>query len=307
LRSIIAPAIFWSMETVLSYRGRNVTDAEVVFIRQLIADNPASSRRALSQKLCEAWNWRQANGALREMVCRSLMLMLHRGGHIELPPVRWVNQNPLARRGKDRRKPIPALVDTTPLQSSLAAIRPLEFRQVRHTWEEPLFNSLLDRYHYLGYAQPVGEHLKYLVYALGRPIACLAWSSAPRHRGPRDRFIGWSLEARRKNIRFLAYNTRYLILPFVEVEHMASHILGRMAQLLSQDWERMYGHPVHYLETFVDPGRFRGTCYRAANWKVLGRTTGRGKDASTKKPNRSIKEVLGYPLTQDFRQRLGEI
>jgi hypothetical protein len=295
------------METVLSYRGRNVTDAEVVFIRQLIADNPASSRRALSQKLCEAWNWRQANGALREMVCRSLMLMLHRGGHIELPPVRWVNQNPLARRGKDRRKPIPALVDTTPLQSSLAAIRPLEFRQVRHTWEEPLFNSLLDRYHYLGYAQPVGEHLKYLVYALGRPIACLAWSSAPRHLGPRDRFIGWSLEARRKNIRFLAYNTRYLILPFVEVEHMASHILGRMAQLLSQDWERMYGHPVHYLETFVDPGRFRGTCYRAANWKVLGRTTGRGKDASTKKPNRSIKEVLGYPLTQDFRQRLGEI
>lgn len=295
------------METILSYRGRIVTDADVVFIRQLIADNPASSRRALSQKLCEAWNWRQANGALREMVCRGLMLMLHRAGHIELPPVRWVNQNPLARRGADRSKPIPALVDTTLLQSSLAAIRPLEFRQVRHTGEEPLFNSLLDRYHYLGYAQPVGEHLKYLVYALGRPIACLAWSSAPRHLGPRDRFIGWSPEARRKNIRFLAYNTRYLILPFIEVEHLASHILGRMAQLLSEDWERMYGHPVHYLETFVDPGRFRGTCYRAANWKVLGRTTGRGKDAPTKKPNRSIKEVLGYPLTQDFRQRLGEI
>ena len=303
----MSPAIFESMETVLSYRGRIVTDADVVFIRQLIADNPASSRRALSQKLCEAWNWRQANGALREMVCRGLMLMLHRAGHIELPPVRWVNQNPLARRGADRSKPIPALVDTTLLQSSLAAIRPLEFRQVRHTGEEPLFNSLLDRYHYLGYAQPVGEHLKYLVYALGRPIACLAWSSAPRHLGPRDRFIGWSLEARRKNIRFLAYNTRYLILPFIEVEHLASHILGRMAQLLSEDWERMYGHPVHYLETFVDPGRFRGTCYRAANWKVLGRTTGRGKDAPTKKPNRSIKEVLGYPLTQDFRQRLGEI
>jgi hypothetical protein len=284
-----------------------VTDSDVAFIRQVITDNPASSRRALSQKLCEAWNWRQANGALREMVCRSLMLMLHRAGHIELPPVRWVNQNPLARLGADRRKPIPALVDTTLLQGSLATIRPLEFRQVRHTGEEPLFNSLLDRYHYLGYAQPVGEHLKYLVYALGRPIACLAWSSAPRHLGPRDRFIGWSSEARRKNIRFLAYNTRYLILPFIEVEHLASHILGRMTQRLSEDWDRIYGHPVHYLETFVDPGRFRGTCYRAANWKVLGRTTGRGKDAPTKKPNRSIKEVLGYPLTQDFRRRLGEI
>jgi Domain of unknown function (DUF4338) len=294
------------MEAIVSYRGRVVTDDDIVFIRQLIADNPALSRRALSQKLCEAWNWRQANGALRQMVCRSLMLMLHRAGHIELPPVRWVNQNPLARRGVDRRKPTPALVDTTLLQANLAAIRPLEFHQVRHTWEEPVFNSLLDRYHYLGYTQPVGEHLKYLVYTQGRPIACLAWSSAPRHLGPRDRFIGWSAEARRKNIRFLAYNTRFLILPFVQVEHLASHILGRMTKLLSEDWNRVYGHPIHYLETFVDPGRFRGTCYRAANWKVLGLTTGRGKDAPTKKPNRSIKEVLGYPLTQGFRRLLSE-
>jgi hypothetical protein len=292
------------MEAILSHRGRVVTDSDVVFIRRLIADNPSASRRILSKKLCEAWDWRQANGALRDMVCRSLMLALHRAGHIELPAVRQIPHNPLSRRGGERSKPIPALVETTPLKADLAAIRPLEFHQVRHTWEEPLFNSLLDRYHYLGYAQPVGEHLKYLVYALGRPIACLAWSSAPRHLGPRDRFIGWSAEARRKNIRFLAYNTRYLILPFVEVKHLASHMLGRMAQLVSEDWNRLYGHSIHYLETFVDPGRFRGTCYRAANWKVLGLTTGRGKDAPTKKPNRSIKEILGYPLTKDFRQLL---
>lgn len=295
------------MEAKLSYRGRGVADDDITFIRQLIADHPASSRRDLSKKLCEAWNWRQANGALRDMVCRGLMLQLHRAGHIELPPVRWVNPNPLARCGPERSKPAPMLVDTSPLRATLSGIRPLEFRQVHCTCEEPLFNSLLDRYHYLGYTQPVGEQLKYLVYALGRPIACLAWSSAPRHLGPRDRFIGWSAEARRRNIRFLAYNTRYLILPFVEVEHLASHILGRMARLLPDDWNRIYHHPIHYLETFVDPGRFRGTCYRAANWKVLGLTTGRGKDAPTKKPNRSIKEVLGYPLTQDFRQRLGEV
>lgn len=295
------------MGTILTHRGRIVSDDDVAFIRQLIADNPSSSRYNLSKKLCEAWNWRQANGALRDMVCRSLMLALHRSGHIELPPVRQVSLNPLARSASERKKPIPALVDTTPLEARLADIRPLEFHQVRHTWEEPLFNYLLDRYHYLGYAQPVGEHAKYLVYAAGRPIACLAWSSAPRHLGPRDRFIGWSAEARRKNIRFLAYNTRYLILPFVRIEHLASHILGCMAQLLSEDWNRLYGHAIHYLETFVDPGRFRGTCYRAANWKVLGLTTGRGKDAPTKKPNRSIKEVLGYPLTKDFRTRLCEV
>jgi hypothetical protein len=192
------------------------------------------------------------------------------------------------------------------MTASLAEIRPLEFQQVRRTAEERLFNSLLERYHYLGYKQPVGEHLKYVVYALNRPIACLGWSSAPRHLGPRDRFIGWSTDARRQNIRYLAYNTRYLILPFVRVEHLASHILAGMARRLSEDWERVYGHPVYYLETFVDPERFRGTCYRAANWVVLGRTTGRGKDDLSHKANRSIKEVLGYPLIKDFRRQLGE-
>ena len=295
------------VEAILKHRGRTITDNDVAFIRELIAKHPTASRWTLSKKLCEAWNWVQPNGTLRDMVCRSLMLELHRAGHIELPPVRLVIKNPLARRKAERRKPIPWLVDTTPLCARLAEIRPLEFRQVRRTWEEGLFNHLLERYHYLGYTHPVGEHLKFLVYALGRPIACLAWSSAPRHLGPRDRFIGWSAEARRKNIRFLAYNTRFLILPFVQVEHLASHILGQMTRLLSQDWERVYRHPVYYLETFVDPERFRGTSYRAANWILLGRTTGRGKDDHTNKPNRPIKEVLGYPLSKDFRRLLSEV
>ncbi len=295
------------METELKYRGRKITAADLEFIRKLIADNPGLSRRALSANLCEAWDWRQSNGSLCDMVCRGMMLHLHREGHIELPPVRWVNPNPLAKRHAERKRPAPVLVDQSPLEATLAEIRPLEFEQVRRTVEEKLFNSLMDRFHYLGYTQPVGEHLKYVVYACNRPIACLGWSSAPRHLGPRDRFIGWSAKARRKNIRFLAYNTRYLILPFVEIEHLASHILGCMARLLSQEWERVYGHPVYYLETFVDPERFRGTCYRAANWQYLGLTTGLGKDSRDNVPNRSLKEVLGYPLTKDFRLRLCEV
>ncbi len=295
------------MGTELKYRGRTVTIADIEFIRQLIADNPRLSRRALSARLCEAWDWRQPNGGLCDMVCRGLMLQLHRQGHIELPPVRWVNPNPLARRNPERRRPAPVLVEERPLQCTLAQIRPLEFQQVRRTVEERLFNSLLDRYHYLGYTRQVGEHLKYVVYAQDRPIACLGWSSAPRHLGPRDRFIGWSAEARRRNIRFLAYNTRFLILPFVKVPHLGSHILACMARRLPLDWERIYGHSIYYLETFVDPGRFRGTTYRAANWITLGLTTGRGKDDHTKKPNRPLKEVLGYPLTKDFRRRLCEV
>lgn len=291
------------MQTTLTYRHRAISEDDLVFIRQLIADHPGLSRRGLSKRLCEAWNWVQANGALRDMVCRGMMLMLHREGLIALPPVRRVVRNPLA----DRRQPARVNVDETPLQAIFAELGPLEVRQVRRTADEPLFNSLLQHHHYLGYSQPVGEHLKYLVYARGRPVACLAWCSAPRHLGSRDRFIGWGAQARRQNIRLLAYNTRFLILPWVTVPHLASHLLGHMARRLSADWQSMYGHPIYFLETFVEPQRFRGTCYRAANWQVLGTTTGRGKDAPTYAANRSIKEVLGYALVKDFRQRLSQV
>jgi hypothetical protein len=291
------------MEPIFSYRHRSVSAEELALIRQLIAEHPQASRRALSQRLCQAWNWVQPNGALRDMVCRGLMLELHRAGLIELPPVRRRPPNPLARR----LPPARVEVDSRPLQASLDEIGPLELRPVRRTAEEGLFNSLIEQHHYLGYSQPVGEHLKYLVFAQGRPIAGLAFSSAPRHLGSRDRFIGWSAAARRKNIRLLAYNTRFLILPWVRVAHLASHLLGRIARQLSGDWEQCYGHPIHFLETFVDPARFRGTCYRAANWVYLGLTTGRGKDAPTDQPTRPVKQVLGYPLCRDFRERLGAL
>jgi hypothetical protein len=286
--------------TELKYRGRVVTAGDILYIRELIAAHPRASRRRLSEKLCEAWQWRQANGALRDMVCRGLLLMLDRAGQIELPAVKFVPHNPFVRR--TRPEPVP--VDTAPILGPLAKLRPVEIQQVRRTDGEPLFNSLMEQYHYLAYEQPVGEHLKFLVWAQRRPIACLAWSSAPRHLGSRDRYIGWSAEARRRNIRFLAYNTRYLILPWVRVPHLASHILGRMTSQLSPEWERMYGHPVYFAETFIDPARFRGICYRAANWKFLGLTTGRGKNDHTYKPNRPIKEVLGLPLTPRFRELL---
>jgi len=291
------------MHGTLSYRHRLITDDDLVFIRRLIADNPGCSRWTLSHKLCEAWNWVQPNGAPRDMVCRGMMLMLYREGLIELPPVRQVSRNFLV----ERRKPEAVSLDETPVCMSLGALGPLEVRQVRRTPEEALFNGLIEQYHYLGYAQPVGEHLKYLVYAAGRPVACVAWSSAPRHLGSRDQFIGWEPQARLANIGLLAYNTRFLILPWVRVPHLASHLLGRMARVLSADWQGLYGHPICWLETFIDPQRFRGTCYRAANWISLGMTTGRGKDDREHKVNRSIKEVLGYPLVKDFRERLSQL
>lgn len=288
------------MDEVLRHRGRVVTTADVEEIAALIAEHPDSSRRELSEKLCEVWDWRQPNGALRDMVCRGLMLALDRAGHIELPPVRRRPPNPfLTRRSRDVVE-----VDETPIEGKLSELGLLTFRQVRRTADEVLFDRLIETHHYLKYTQPVGEHLKFLVRAEGRPVACFAWSSAPRHIGPRDRFIGWTQEHRRHNLGLLAYNSRFLILPWIRVPHLASHLLGRMTKMLSDEWQEIYEHPICYAETFVDPERFRGTCYRAANWLDLGITTGRGKADFTKRANRSKKHVLGLPLAKDFRQRL---
>jgi len=289
------------MSVILTYRGREISDEDVALIRKVIAEDPTSSRRVISHKLCRAWHWVQPNGALRDMVCRGLMLQLHRGGHIQLSPPRYQRSKPFP-----ARRPDPVDVDRTPLCVSLSQLRPLVYRQVRRTEQESLFNSLLQQHHYLGYTQTVGEHLKYLVYAHGRLVAALAFSSAPRGLTCRDRFIGWSAQARAKNIRFVAYNSRHLIMPWVQVQHLASHVLGRMSRLVVEDWRRVYGHGLLYLQTFVAPWKYRGTCYLAANWQVLGMTTGRGHNFPTSRPNRPIKQVLGYPLHKRFCQLLAD-
>ena len=291
------------MDLDIKYRGKIPSTEDVAFINNLIKDNPHDSRRALSIKLCKAWNWVQPNGALRDMICRGFMLELHRAGYIQLPAKRCRPHNPLV----NRQRPQPIRIDQEPLSTSLKQIRPLRFRQVRRSREEKLFNSMMDTYHYLGYVQPVGEHLKYMVFADKRPVACLAFSSAPRHIGCRDRFIGWDAKTRRKNISLMAYNSRFLILPWVKVPYLASHILSQAGKILPQDWLNLYRHPVYYLETFVDTERFKGTCYQAANWIYLGKTTGRGKDDQSGKPNRSLKAVYGYPLVKDFRERLSGV
>ena len=288
-------------EPILKYRAKEVYQKDLEFIQSLIARHPESSRRNLSKLLCEAWDWVQPNGALKDMVCRGLMLQLHRAGHICLPEVRYITRNPFLERQKPERI---TEIDDTPIESDLKSIDEISIRQVRRGKDESFFCRLIETYHYLGYTQPVGEHLKYLVYSGERPIACMAWCSAVRHLASRDGYIGWSPETRMKNLHLIAYNTRYLILPWVRVPHLASHLLGRFSRRLSGDWEEVYGHPVHFLETFIEPSLYPGTCYRAANWKSMGFTTGRGKNDQTNKVNRPIKEVLGYPLRRDFKRRL---
>jgi len=287
-------------DVVLSYRGRAVRQADVLFLRELIAQNPGSSRRALSVKACQAWKWVQPNGQLRDMVCRSLMLVLHRAGHIELPAprIRAVNNAIVHRRVA--RGP---WCDTTAIEGSLASLGPLEIRRVRRADGEDLFNYLLNEYHYLGFSRPVGEHLKYLVVCNDRPIGCLAWNCGPLKLKLRDGFIGAPRQAYAHNLHLIAYNSRYLIAPWVVVPHLASHLLGRIAGRLSADWQSLYGHPIHLLESFVDIERFGGACYRAANWTCVGRSLGRGTKSKAQ-ARTSIKELWVYPLGRDFRQKL---
>ena len=296
------PCLLYTQQvgTEIRYRGTTYAEKHLEDIRALIAANPEKSRYLLSKDLCRLWNWTQANGIPKDMICRGLLLKLHREGFVTLPPQKraltWLS---------NKRTPAAATVDDAPLSSPLSAIMPLSLRMVRRTPEERLYQSLIRKYHYLGYRRPVGEHLEYVAFFQERPIACIGWMSAPRHIGMRDRYLGWNKEERISNLHKIVINTRFLILPWIRVPYLASHLLGHMARMLPSDWERIYGHGLVWLETFVDPQRgFTGVCYKAANWKYLGLTTGRGKDDQTGKPNRSLKYVFGYPLKRDFRTAL---
>lgn len=288
------------MENAFTFRNRTFSSADVALVRQVIAEHPDEGRCALSRRLCLAWNWTQQNGQPKDMICRGLLLDLERKGAIRLPQRKKTPLNPFLHRSPPER----IEVDKTPIDVPLRELFPISIRQVRRSPLEKLCNSLIEEHHYLGYTQPVGEHIKYMVLSGDRPVACLVFSSAAWHLGPRDHFIGWTPALREKNRHLLAYNTRFLILPWVRVPHLASHLLAQCLRRLSSDWEALYSHPVHWVETFVDSERFRGTCYQAANWIFLGKTTGRGKFDQTRKPNRSIKDVYGYPLVRQFRERL---
>ncbi|GFP39437.1 Druantia anti-phage system protein DruA [Candidatus Hakubella thermalkaliphila] len=288
------------MEFDVVYHGRRLTHRDILFIRRLIANNPDKSRWFISRELCRQWDWRQPNGVLKDMICRGLLLRLQRDGLIALPPCKRIINNPLL----NRQPPELIKVDQSPIIGNIEEVQPIELRSVRKTQYERLYNSLIHQYHYLGYTQPVGEKLKYIAFSHDRPIACLGYSSSVWHIGCRDRFIGWSPQLRKKNLHLIAYNNRFLILPWVKVPSLASHLLSLSARTIPSDWLRFYGHPVYFLETFVDTERFRGTCYKAANWILLGKTTGRGKNDQTNRQNRSLKTVFGYPLHQDFRRIL---
>jgi hypothetical protein len=282
-------------------QGRRVSPEDLALIRDRLATNPSWNRTRLSRDLCSTWNWQNATGRLKDMACRTLLLKLEARGQICLPPRRTASVN--AARNRARTE---VAHDQSPIQGPLDAVRPLQLDPlVQGGSAALLFNFLLHRHHYLGLRNCVGENLKYLASdRSGRPLACLLFGSAAWKGRARDAWIGWNPEQRQHHLFLLTNNTRFLILPWVEVPHLASHLLAQITARLSGDWERKYGHPIHLAETFVERDRFEGTCYRAAGWFQVGATSGRSRNDDGTIPPVPIKEVYLKPLTPDFQRRL---
>ena len=282
-------------------QGRRLNGADIDLIRRLLDEHPEWHRSRLSQELCRRWQWCNAQGRLKDMAARTLLLKLERGGHIRLPKRRGFSPN--GRRNQCAPAVAPA---PDPIRCALGDLRPLSVSVVAPDSQDlRLFNGLLARYHYLGHRSTVGENLRYLVRdRLGRPVACALFGSAAWKCADRDAFLGWDRATRERNLQRLTNNTRFLVLPWVWAPHLASHVLGLIARRIRTDWQAKYGHPVHALETFVDRSRFKGTCYKAANWLRLGATRGRTRNDREHRIRAEVKDVYLYPLIPDFRQEL---
>jgi len=289
------------MAEVMVIQGRELHAKEIGLIRSLLAEHRDWHRTRISQELCRRWDWRNGQGRFKDMAARTLLLKLEDAGLIQLPQRLRSSPNGF----RNRNPPLVAHA-TESIRCALGDLRPLAVSLVEPgSADLRLFNGLLNRYHYLGHRNTVGENIRYLLRdRRGQPLACLLFGSAAWKCAARDAFIGWAPATRERNLPFLTNNTRFLILPWVTVPHLASHILSSVVRRIRSDWQAKYGHPLYALETFVDRDRFQGTCYRAANWQPLGMTQGRTRNDRQRCIRVSAKEVYLYPLVKNFRRGL---
>lgn len=283
-------------------QGRRLGPEEMALVRHWLLTKPEWNRTRLSRELCRHWDWRNGAGQLKDMACRTLLLKLERRGLIRLPPSKGaVNPNACRNLGVED---VPC--DQTVLAGILGDVQPLQVEVLGRAHPDlSLFRSLLQTHHYLGFQNSAGENLKYLVRGrAGRPLACLLFGAAAWKAKSRDDWIGWAAHQRVQALPYVANNTRFLILPWVRVPHLASHVLGEVARRISLDWSAKYGHEIALLETFVQRDRFAGTCYRASGWMHVGATTGRSRNDRDQTLSVPVKDIYMRPLCPDFRRRL---
>jgi len=282
----------------ITIRKRTITEPDIALIQTTVSEHWHKGRTQISEILCKEWNWVQPNGRLKDMACRELLLTLKRKGLISLPP----RVNSAHNENRNRTIPVVEIVKN-PLEGKPSHFEPVRLQLVRPPLE-PLYNSLIQQHHYLGYRQIVGNHLKYMAFISEQPVAYLGWGSAAWSVKSRESFIGWDKPTKENNLHLVVNNTRFLILPWVNVKFLASKVLALNARRISEDWFKIYHHHVFLLETFVQQNRFRGICYRAANWVRVGQTKGTAKRGHDYLFHGKIKDVYLYPLRKDFRKKL---
>jgi hypothetical protein len=255
----------------LTIRNRTITTNDLKFIQAVVHEHWDKGRTHISRILCQKWNWFQPSGRLKDMACREVLLTLHRKNLLDYPP-------PINKTYNHKRTgPKKIIISEDPITCHVKELEPVTVKMVRHTKLEPLYDSLVEQYHYLGYVQIVGNHLKYMAFAGDAPVACIGWGSAAWAVQSREKFVGWSKNEKNKNLHFIANNTRYLVLPWVTVKCLASKVLALNIKRISSDWLQVYNYPLYMLETFVEQDRFKGTCYKASNWIRVGQTKGTSK------------------------------
>lgn len=281
----------------MRYCGREFTEAEIDLIRRLIGSSPGMHRRALSRRFCEEVGWRKADGQLKEMSCRVALLRMQRDGHLLLPAPRRARYPP----SKEVPRTLFAL-PKAPVERPAGALSLC--LEIVEKATSALWNEYIDRYHYLGYTVLPGAQLRYFVRSEGEILALLGFGAAAWKTAPRDRYIGWDAETRERNLHLIVNNARFLILPWVRSKNLGSKILAMAAKRIGSDWRERYRYEPVLLETFVEKGRFSGTCYKAANWVRVGESQGRGKLDVQREYRLAVKAVFLYPLSKDFRERL---
>jgi len=288
------------MSKELIFQGRLVIDEDIESVKNLLIENPNWSRSRLSQELCKKWDWVSASGQIKDMACRSYLRKLEQHGYIQLPAQRTRKSGIYVQRSI-----MPVLHERNPITEDLKGLFPIELRLVEEGYDLKRFKYFISAYHYLGWSGTVGENLKYLVLdKTERPLGCIMFGAAAWKVAPRDAVIGWDVQTRKRNLSLIANNNRFLILPWVRVKHLASHILGRICRRIATDFMNKYHHPVYLLETFVEKERFMGTCYKAANWENVGDTKGRGKLDIKKEFKLPVKSIWLYPLSENYREQL---
>ncbi|HDL90565.1 MAG TPA: DUF4338 domain-containing protein [Thermodesulforhabdus norvegica] len=282
------------------YCGRLFTVVEMDIIRSLLSSEPRLNRVQLSRSVCEKLGWLRPDGRSKEMSCRVAMLRMEKDSLITLPPPIKGNGNK-----KNRRPSLTSASDPQqPISCSANNLGELLFQPVSTAQDSSLWNELIERYHYLGYKPLPGAQLRYLVFSGTHLLAVLGFGAAAWTLAPRDQFIGWSSEQRKGNLHLVVNNARFLILPWIHSHNLASRILANIAKRLPQDWQARYAYQPLLIETFVQKNRFRGTCYRAANWIHVGQTKGRGKLDRKNEYSLPVKDIFLYPLHKLFRRKL---